>query len=427
MQPQQTLTLDDIDLSNPEFWSRPLTEREGAFLTLREQDPIRFFKEPIISELFPPGPGYYALTRHADVVAASKHPALFCSGQGTNIPDMPPEFLEFLGSIINMDDPRHARLRRIVSRGFTPRQLDAMKGDVEATAKGILDEVIERGEGDFVTDIAAVLPLRIIVDLMGIPRSYEKFIFDRTNVILGLGDVEYVPDQTEAGITAALLQAAQDLSLLVTELGEQRMKNPANDLTTALVTAEVDGEMLTPAELASFFLLLVVAGNETTRNAIAHGLVALTDHPAEHARWAADFEGLAPTAVEEIVRWASPVVHFRRTVTEDGARIGDKVFQAGDKVVLWYGSANRDPLVFDDPYRFDVGRTPNDHVGFGGPGPHFCLGAHLARREITVMFRELFQRVPDLHVVGAPDRLQSNFINGIKHLRAEWTPAPATA
>jgi methyl-branched lipid omega-hydroxylase len=423
MQPQQTLTLDEIDLSDLEFWTRPLAEREGAFLTLREEDPIRFFEEPIVSELMPPGPGYYALTRHADVVEASRNPALFCSGQGTNIPDLPPDFLEFLGSIINMDDPRHARLRRIVSRGFTPRQLDAMKGDVEATAAGLLDEVIERGEGDFVTDIAAILPLRIIVDLLGIPRSHETFIFDRTNVILGLGDPEYVPDQTEAGITAALLQAAQDLSLLITELGEDRQKNPRDDLTTALVTAEVDGESLTPGELASFFVLLVVAGNETTRNAIAHGLLALTEHPDQRDRWAADFDALAPTAVEEIVRWATPVIHFRRTVTQDGARIGDREFSEGDKVVLWYASANRDPAVFDDPFRFDLGRTPNDHVGFGGPGPHFCLGAHLARREITVMFRELLRRVPDIRAVGEPARLRSSFINGIKHLPAEWTPA----
>ena len=244
--------------------------------------------------MLPPGPGYYALTRHADVLEASKHPQLFCSGRGTNIGDMPPDFLEFLGSMINMDDPKHARLRRIVSRGFTPRQLDQMKGDVEATAAGIVDDVIERGEGDFVTDIAATLPLRIIVDMMGIPRSQEKFIFDRTNVILGLGDPEYVPDQTEGGVMTALLTAAQDLSLLITELGEARVKDPKDDVTSALVTAEVDGETLSPAELASFFILLVVAGNETTRNAISHGLLALTQHPEQRDRWAADFD--APRA-----------------------------------------------------------------------------------------------------------------------------------
>ena len=295
MQPRQTLTLDEIDLSDFEFWTRPIAEREGAFLTLRDEDPIRFFAEPDMgSSMLPVGPGYYSLTRHADVLEASKHPTLFCSGQGTNIGDMPPDFLEFLGSMINMDDPRHARLRRIVSRGFTPKQLDSMKADVESIAAGIVDDVIERGEGDFVTDVAATLPLRIIVDMMGIPRSQEEFIFDRTNVILGLGDEEYVPDQTEAGIIGALLGAAQDLSLLITELGEARVKDPQDDLTTALVTAEVDGESLSPAELASFFVLLVVAGNETTRNAISHGLVALTEHPEQRAAWQADFDGLAP-------------------------------------------------------------------------------------------------------------------------------------
>ena len=426
MQPLQSLSLDAIDLSDVAFWARPIAEREGAFQTLREQDPIRFFDEPEMMT-FPRGPGFYALTRHADIVEASRQPALFCSGQGTNIGDMPTEFLEFLGSMINMDDPKHARMRRIVSRGFTPRQLDQMKGDVEATAAGIVDEVIERGEGDFVTDIAATLPLRVIVDLMGIPRSQERFIFDRTNVILGLGDAEYVPDQTEPGIMAALLTAAQDLTVLITELAEDRVKDPKNDLTSALVTAEVDGEKLSPTEMASFFILLVVAGNETTRNAIAHGLVALTEHPDQRARWMADVDGLAPTAVEEIVRWATPVIHFRRTCTQDGARLGDHTFNEGDKVVLWYASANRDAAVFDDPFRFDVGRTPNDHLGFGGPGPHFCLGAHLARREITVMFKELFRRMPDVRAAGEPERLQSNFINGIKHLPSTWTPGAASA
>jgi cytochrome P450 len=426
MEPSRRLTLDEIDLSDLSFWTRPYEEREGAFLTLREEDPIRFFAEPDYqSTLLPPGPGYYALTRHADVLEASKQPQLFCSGRGTNIGDMPEDFLEFLGSMINMDDPKHARMRRIVSRGFTPRHLDQMKGDVEATAAGIVDEMIERGEGDFVTDIAATLPLRIIVDLMGIPRSQEKFIFECTNVILGLGDPEYVPDQTEGGVMTALLTAARDLSLLITELGEARMKDPKDDVTTALVTAELDGETLTPAELASFFILLVVAGNETTRNAISHGLLALTEHPEERARWMADFDAMAPAAVEEIVRWATPVIHFRRTVTQDGVRLGEQTFAEGDKVVLWYASANRDEAVFDDPFRFDLSRTPNDHLGLGGPGPHFCLGAHLARREITVMFKELFRRMPDIRAVGAPDRLQSNFINGIKHLQAEWTPAPA--
>jgi cytochrome P450 len=316
-------------------------------------------------------------------------------------------------------------MRRIVSRGFTPRQLETMRADVEGVAAGIVDELIEQGECDFVTEVAARLPLRIIVDMMGIPRSQERFIFDRTNIILGFTDPEYVGDVEDApAVTGAILTAGAELAQMVQELGEARQHDSRNDLVTALVTSEVDGEHLTPQELASFFILLVAAGNETTRNAIAHGLWALSEHPEQKARWLADVDGMSTTAVEEIVRWASPVIHFRRTVTTDGARLGEHEFSEGEKVVLWYWSGNRDEAVFDDPHTFDIGRTPNDHIGFGGPGPHFCLGAHLARREISVMFRELLRRMPDIHSVGEADRLRSGFINGIKHLRAEWTPGP---
>jgi methyl-branched lipid omega-hydroxylase len=415
----------EIDLSDIEFWSAPYSEREAAFATLRAERPIAFFKEPELAAI-PPGPGFYALTRHADVVEASKNSDLFCSGKGTNIPDLPPDFLDFFGSMINMDDPRHARLRRIVSRGFTPKYLNSLSDYVQDAATSVVNDVIDKGQCDFVTEIAALLPLRIIVDMMGIPRSQEKFIFDRSNIILANGDPEYVSEDPNQ-VLIQLLTAGQELATLVTELGEERVKNPKEDLTTALVTAEVDGEQLSPAELASFFILLVVAGNETTRNAISHGLLALTEHPEEKAKWAADFDGVAPTAIEEIVRWATPVIHFRRTVTQDGVRIADQTFNEGDKVVLFYNSANRDEAVFDDPFRFDVTRSPNDHVGFGGPGPHFCLGAHLARREMTVMFRELFRRLPDIHSVGPPAQLRSNFINGIKHLQAEFTPGGANA
>jgi cytochrome P450 len=341
--------------------------------------------------------------------------------------DMPQDFLEFFGSMINMDDPRHARLRRIVSNAFTPRHLNDLIDDVERAAREIVDGIIDKGECDFVTEVAALLPLRVILDMMGIPLSEEKFVFDRTNVILGAGDPEYVPDQSEGAVMMALLTAGQELAQMVQELGADRQANPRDDMITRLVTSEVEGEHLSPAELASFFILLVVAGNETTRNAIAHGLLALTEHPDQKDRWLADFDGLAPTAIEEIVRWATPVIHFRRTVTQDGVRLGDHEFSEGDKVVLFYNSANRDEDVFDDPFRFDVGRTPNEHVGFGGPGPHFCLGAHLARREMTVMFKELFRRIPDIHAVGGPDQLRSNFINGIKHLRAEFTPGGAAS
>ncbi len=419
---QPAPSVDDIDLSDLDWWTRPLDERAAAFATLRAERPAADMVLPGLPHMGMPEFPYVSITRHADIVEASRQPELFCSGKGTNIGDMPPDFLEFFGSMINMDDPRHARMRRIVSRGFTPRQLETMRADVEGVAAEIVDEIAERGEGDFVTEVAARLPLRIILDMMGIPRSQEQFVFDHTNVILGFTDPEYVDIDDPVATTGAILTAGAELAQLVQELGEARIKDPGNDLVTALVTSEVDGEHLTPQELASFFVLLVVAGNETTRNAIAHGLWALTEHPVERDRWLADIDGLAPTAVEEIVRWASPVIHFRRTVTRDGARLAGREFSEGEKVVLWYWSGNRDEAVFDQPERFDLGRTPNDHIGFGGPGPHFCLGAHLARREIGVMFRELLRRLPDIRAAGEPQRLRSGFINGIKHLPAEWTP-----
>jgi methyl-branched lipid omega-hydroxylase len=417
MEPRFNLKAEDIDLSNPLFWALPLEDREGAFATLRAERPVSFHNEPELA-ILPRGPGYWSFVKHEDVLLASRSADVFCSGHGSNIGDMPPDLNEFFGSMINMDDPRHARLRGIVSRGFTPRMLGRLEADVQRVAASIVDRILERGECDFVTDIAAALPLTIICDMMGIPESQHAFVFDRTNVILGAGDPEYVPDQSK--IIEAILTAGFELSQLVQELGHERAKNPTEDLTSALVNAQVDGDRLTDQELGSFFVLLVVAGNETTRNAISHGMKALCDHPEQRALWQKDFERVAPTAVEEIVRWATPVIHFRRTATRDTEIRGHKI-RAGEKVVLWYNSANRDEDVFRDPFRFDVLRQPNEHVGFGGPGPHFCLGAHLARREITVMFRELFQRVPDLEVVEEPQRLYSFFIHGLKHMRCRFT------
>jgi cytochrome P450 len=409
--------LDDIN----GFWARPLAERDAAFRALREDGGRHYFHEHSVAGE-PKASGFWALTRYADVIEVSRRPEDFCSGLGVGIPEVRPEVSEYFNSMISMDDPRHARLRRIVSRGFTPRKLDSLKSGVEEITTGIVADIAARGTCDFVRDVAALVPLRVICDLMGIPRSEEQFIFDRTNIALGASDPEYVTDQTARGRGVAVQQAGEELVGLVRELAEQRAREPREDLITELVHANVDGEQLTPTEIGSFFILLVVAGNETTRNAIAHGLALLTEHPDQRAAWQADVDGVAPSAVEEIVRWSSPVIHFRRTVTHDDVTLGEQVFRAGDKVVLWYGSANRDEAVFAEPDRFDVRRSPNDHVGFGGPGPHFCLGAHLARREITVTFRELFRQVPDIVAVGEPDRLRSNFINGIKHLQADFTP-----
>ncbi|WP_344427418.1 cytochrome P450 [Pseudonocardia ailaonensis] len=408
---------DLADLSG--FWGAPIAERTAGFARLRREDPIPFFPEPTVPWA-PPGPGFHALTRLDDVVEASRNPQLFTSGSGsTSIADQPEALREFFGSMINMDDPRHARMRRIVSRGFTPRRLAGLVEGVQAAATRIVDDVVERGGCDAVTEIAARLPLKVVCDLMGIPESQHGFVFDRTNVVLGAQDPEYVPEGTD--VLTALLTAGGELAGLMKELGAARAADPTDDVTSALVNAEVDGERLTPDELASFFILLVVAGNETTRNAISWGLTYLTDFPEQRAAWLADLDGVTPTAVDEIVRLASPVIFMRRTLARD-AVLGGTELAAGAKVLLFYWAANRDPAHFADPDAFDVRRSPNPHVGFGGPGPHFCLGAHLARREISVMFRELLTRIPDVHVDGEPERLRSMFINGIKHLPVSFTP-----
>jgi cytochrome P450 len=408
------LEVDEIDLSDPEFWARPDRERDAAFATLRSDRPISFFTEPEFDQI-PRGPGYWALTRYEDVWTASRRPDVFVSGKGVNIGDMPVEISEFFGSMISMDDPRHSKLRGIVNRGFTPKMVTSLGDTVRVKAREIVDRVAPLGECDFVQEIAAALPLQIICDMMGIPASSYGRIFELTNTILGVGDPEYVNSLED------LMAAAMELYQFATELGDRKLTEPGADITSKLMHADVEGEALTTQEFGSFFILLVVAGNETTRNAISHGMKALTDHPEQRRIWMEN-PAVTPTAVEEIVRWSTPVIHFRRTVSRETV-IGGQEIGEGEKVVLWYNSANRDVAKFDDPDRFDVRRTPNDHVGFGAGGPHFCLGAHLARREIGVMFDELFRRLPDIEVTGPPDMLQSAFIHGIKRMPCAFTPA----
>jgi methyl-branched lipid omega-hydroxylase len=412
------MTVAGINLSDNEFWGLPLGDRAAAFAELRARQRPQFFAEPEVP-FAEQGPGYYALVRHADVVEASRHPEVFSSARGaTNIADLPPEFNEYFGSMINMDDPRHARLRRIVSRAFTPRMITRFEDDVRRAATTVVDDLLAAGPCDFVSRVAARLPLKIICDMMGIPDDQFEMVLAKTNTILAGFDPEFLtadPDQ----IAVQLLGAGQELADLVTGLAAARVQAPADDLVSALVTANIDGEQLTSAELASFFILLVAAGNETTRTALSHALMLLTEFPEQRALLLANLEGRIEGAVEEIVRYASPVMFMRRTLTQDYTMNGQD-YRQGDKAVLFYYSANRDEGVFTDPERFDITREPNPHVGFGAPGPHFCLGAHLARREITVMLRELLTRVPDISA-GEPDHLLSSFINGIKRLPCEFT------
>lgn len=418
---------DDVDLEDLSLWTGPRSTIDESFAVLRTERPRAFMQE-----ISPDGSrhgGYWALSTYADVVDVSRRAADFSNSRGVNVGDMPPDLTEYFGSIIAMDDPKHARIRNIVSRGFTPRSVTELSTQTAVLANELIDEMAEKGSCDFVTEFSALLPLRIIMNMMGIPRSEEIMIFNNTNRLLGSTDPEYIPDQSKRGLRTALQECSSELDALVRDLAEKRMKDPQNDLITKLVTPDAAGESLTPTELASFFILLVGAGNETTRNAISHGLLALTNNPDQRALWTSDFDKWVGPAVEEIVRYASPVLHMRRTVVNDGTRIGtsNQIFNAGDKVIVWYYSANRDEKVFTHPHAFDITRPPSDHIGFGAPGAHFCLGAHLARREISIAFRELLTRLPDIRSVGEPDFLRANFINGIKHLQCEYTPVARTA
>lgn len=411
----------------PDFWTQPQRIIEQKMAELRTQPIIKFPERPQNSDntdealeaLF--GEGAYWVTRHADILHCSRHAEIWSSAGGITILDTPPEFNEFFGSMIAMDDPRHGYLRKLISAGFTPRMLDLLESGVVDQARSIINEVRDRGQVDFVVDVAARLPLKIVCNLMGIPESQLDFVFDHTNTILGVSDPEYAPPEG-MDILTALLTAGGELAELMKDVAKSKEGSDSDDLTTLLVNADIDGEKLSDADIASFFVLLVVAGNETTRNSISWGLRHLTDNPDQRSLWMSDFEGHAGTAVEEIVRMASPVTYMRRTALQD-TEIGGVPIAEGEKIAMCYFAANRDEGVFDDPYKFDLARDPNPHVAFGGPGPHFCLGAHLARRQIKVMYRELFDTLPDIHATGEPDVLASSFIHGVKHLDAEFTPA----
>ncbi|GAA4914974.1 cytochrome P450 [Actinomycetospora succinea] len=401
------------DLTDLAFWARPEAERLAAFARLRALDRPVFFPEPRVP-LLRPGGGFHALVRHADVLEASRNSAVFSSEPAAVSPEPPPWLpLVFGRPLVNMDDPRHARLRRIVSRAFAPRRLDALDGEIADTVDEIVTRLARHGSGDFVADAARELPIHVICSMLGIDRERRDHVLSRIDVMTEYSGVRGEMHRlATARLLVGNLKAIVDLRRFVVGLGRARRRDPGDDILSALVTADVDGERLSLRELGSFFDLLLVAGNETVRNAASHGLVLLSEHPDQRERLAADPDALMGTAIEEIVRMCSPIVQFRRTLTQDHELRGHPL-PAGSKVVLFYGSANRDEAVFDAPDTFDVGRRPNPHVGFGGPGAHLCLGAHLARRELGALFRAALERVPDLRTAGPAVPLRSAFDNGI--------------
>lgn len=360
--------------------------------------------------------GFWAITRYDDVRTISRQPRLYSSAaKGPMLGDPTPEELApNLQMMLFMDPPQHDRFKLLVSRGFTPKNAQLLADRIVELSREIVDDVIERGECDLVADVAGRLPSGLIAELMGIPRADGERLYELTEIMHTTDDAVHSRDERTMAVIEMLTYAAGVV--------EAKRRNPGDDIASALVQAEIDGDRLTDGELQFFFLLLVNAGGDTTRNLVAAGMQQLFDHPAERARLAADLDGLMPTAVEEMLRFTSPVANFQRTVMEDTVLRGQQL-RAGDRVVMFYGSANRDEDVFVDPDRFDVGRSPNPHVAFGAGGPHLCLGMHVARIEIAAMFRELLARLPDLEPAGEPELLASSFIAGVKTMPVRFTPS----
>jgi cholest-4-en-3-one 26-monooxygenase len=402
------MELADIDLCNPERFATGIPHDE--FKLLRQRAPVFWHRETN-------GTGFWAITRYHDVVAVSRDTKTFSSAKkAVFVFDPEPEELEHMQlMMLNMDPPRHTKLRALVNKGFTPRMVARLEPHIRDIANDIIDGVAKQGRCDFVAQVAAELPLQVIAELLGIPLEDRGKVFDWSNRLIGFDDPEYQSSAADGQ------QAATEMYVYANQLAVARRDNPGDDLVSVLMNAEVDGEKLTELEFDLFFLLLAVAGNETTRNLISGGMLALIQHPDQRARLLAK-PALMPTAVEEMLRWVSPVIEFRRTATRDTELRGQTI-RDGDKVLIYYVSANRDEEVFPEPDRFDVGRTPNDHLAFG-IGEHFCLGSNLARLEIRIMFEELLRRLPDIELAGPVDRLQSNLINGIKRMPVQFTPAP---
>jgi len=406
-----SMDLREVDLCGRDSYVAGIPHED--FALLRREAPVFWHPEC-------DGSGFWAVTRHADVTAVNRDNLTFSSARGAVLIEDPhPAQLEQQRMMmLNMDPPMHTRYRSLVNKGFTKRMIGQLEERTRAITNSILDTVSEEGECDFVTDVAADLPLQVIAEIMGVPPEDRHKVFDWSNRMIGAEDPEYSAGGPEEAFSASI-----ELYAYANALAAEKRASPGDDVISVLLGAEVDGERLTEIEFDLFFLLLAVAGNETTRNLVSHAQLALMENPGERAKLVAD-PALIPGAVEEMLRWGTPVMNFRRTATVD-TRIGDQPIAEGDKVVIFYISANRDEAVFDDPYRFDVTRSPNDHVAFGGGGPHFCLGANLARLEIRILFEELLARLPDMTLAGPAKRLRSNFINGIKHIPVQFTPSPA--
>jgi cytochrome P450 len=415
----QSSQTPEADLGSLDFWGRPAEERDRYFAELRRDAPISHHQPPedILGLPDQGRTGYWAIVRYEDVRRISRDPETFCSGEGTQFADAPPEFLEASLSFLAMDAPRHTKLRGLVSSAFTPRQVARIEDGIRINARRIVAEAAPSGGGDFVELVAKRLPLVTISDMIGVPDGDRERVVAAADLLVTVSDPEAFGDRPPVEV---LGEALWTLTSFATELAAHRERHPEDDLMTALVHAEVDGERLTHAEIAAFFVLLSVAGNDTTRHTTSHAMRALSVNPDQRAVLTEDLDQRLPAAVEEFVRWASPVLTFRRTTARVVELHGQRL-ERGEKVVLFYHSANRDETAFEDPWRFDITRDPNRHAGFGGGGPHYCLGASLARTQLRSIFAEIARVMPDIEA-GEPELLRSSFIHGVKRMPCAFAP-----
>ena len=396
-----------IDLSDHDAFVEAVPHE--AFAALREHDPVHWNPEP-------DGPGFWAVTRYADIRAVHRDVGTYSSEiGGTSLEDLEPEYIEARKSMLDMDPPRHDELRGLIARRFTPRAVGVWEEQVRTVTREVLDRALPMGEFDFVAEIASEIPMQVFAEILGVPQDERRAIIEIGDRLLGNADPEYaVPADDAHRHLPFSSPAALEMFDFGRRLAAQRRKDPRNDIITQLAF-----EPLTQQEFDVYFVLLATAGNETTRHTITHGLLGLLEHPEELARLRDD-PSLGKSAAEEMLRWATPVHHFRRTAAVDTELAGTEI-KAGDKVTTWFVSGNRDDSVFEDPYRFDVGRTPNPHMAFGPGGIHHCMGAHLAKMEVRIAFEELLARTDRIELTGPPERLRSNFFNGIKRLPVRVT------